>query len=73
MKNETIKILNEEFENAQTGEKVQGITILIDGKFKEVVDLLMKKNPRYADYTEVIRDAIFSGIHSMISQSKNEL
>ena len=43
MNNNTITILNEEFENDKTGEKVQGITIIMDGKFKEVVDLLMKK------------------------------
>lgn len=42
MDNNTVTILNEEFENDKTGEKVQGITIIVDGKLKEVLDLLMK-------------------------------
>lgn len=47
MDNNTVTILNEEFENDKTGEKVQGITIIVDGKLKEVLDLLMKNNPDY--------------------------
>ena len=43
MENNKVTILSEEFENDKTGEKVQGITIIVDGKFKEVVDLLMEK------------------------------
>ena len=31
MESNTVTILNEEFENDKTGEKVQGITIIIDG------------------------------------------
>ena len=47
MDNNTVTILNEEFENDKTGEKVQGITIIVEGKLKEVLDLLMKNNPDY--------------------------
>lgn len=70
MDNNTVTILNEEFENDKTGEKVQGITIIVDGKFKEVVDLLMKNNPSYNNYTEIVRDAFFYGINSMIVECK---
>lgn len=66
MDNNTVTILNEEFENDKTGEKVQGITIIVDGKIKEVIDLLMKNNPSYKNYTEIVRDAFFNGINSMI-------
>ena len=51
MDNNTVTILNEEFENDKTGEKVQGITIIVEGKLKEVLDLLMKNNPNYKNYT----------------------
>lgn len=71
MDNSTVTILNEEFENDKTGEKVQGITIIVDGKLKEVVDLLMKSNPSYNNYTEIVRDAFFKGINSMIVEHKN--
>lgn len=50
MDNNTVTILNEEFENDKTGEKVQGITIIVEGKLKEVLDLLMKNNPDYVNY-----------------------
>ena len=68
MDNNTVTILNEEFENDKTGEKVQGITIIVDGKLKEVLDLLMKNNPDYKNYTEIVRDAFFDGINSMIRE-----
>ncbi len=70
MDNNTVTILNEEFENDKTGEKVQGITIIVDGKLKEVLDLLMKNNPNYKNYTEIVRDAFFNGINSMIREHK---
>ena len=70
MDNNTVTILNEEFENDKTGEKVQGITIIVEGKLKEVIDLLMKNNPDYKNYTEIVRDAFFNGINSMIREHK---
>ena len=70
MDNNTVTILNEEFENDKTGEKVQGITIIVEGKLKEVLDLLMKNNPDYKNYTEIVRDASFNGINSMIREHK---
>ena len=70
MDNNTVTILNEEFENDKTGEKVQGITIIVDGKLKEVLDLLIKNNPDYKNYTEIVRDAFFDGINSMIREHK---
>lgn len=73
MENNTVTILNEEFENDKTGGKVQGITIIVDGKLKDVIDLLMKNNPDYKNYTEVVRDAFFKGINSMIIEQKNNM
>ena len=70
MDNNTVTILNEEFENDKTGEKVQEITIIVEGKLKEVLDLLMKNNPNYKNYTEIVRDAFFNGINSMIREHK---
>ena len=72
MDNNIVTILNEEFENDKSGEKVQGITIIMDGKLKEVVDTLMKNNSDYKNYTEIVRDAFFKGINSMILEYKNE-
>ncbi|MDE1454326.1 hypothetical protein PVN32_19390 [Bacillus paralicheniformis] len=41
--NDTVTMLNEEFVNDQTGEKVEGITIIIDGQFKQVLDIIKAK------------------------------
>lgn len=68
MNHNTVTILNEKFENDKTGAEVQGITIIIDGKLKEVIDLLMKNDPRYKNYTEIVRDAFFNGLNSMIEE-----
>lgn len=66
MDNSKVTILNEEFQNDKTGEKVQGITIIIDGKLKEVLDVFMKNNSDYKSYTEIVQDAFFKGINLMI-------
>lgn len=69
MDNNIFTILSEEFENDKSGEKVQGITILIDGQLKEVIDLFMQNNPNYKNYTEIVRDAFLKGINSMIIEN----
>ncbi len=70
MDNNTVTILNEEFENDKTGEKVRGITIIVDGKLKEILDVLIKNDPNYENYTDIVRDALFAGIGSMIKEHK---
>lgn len=42
------------------------MTIILDGKMKDVVDLIMRRNPDYQNETELIRDAIFRGINAII-------
>lgn len=69
MNNENVvTILNEEFENDITNEKVQGLTIIIDGKLKQVMDIIIEKNDDYKNYTELVRDALFDGINNMINK-----
>ena len=73
MEKNTVTIMREEFENEQTGEKVEGITIILDGKFKQVIDLLVEKNPSYNNSVEVIKDALFEGINVMIDKTKKKI
>ncbi|MGG3522362.1 hypothetical protein ABES33_21335 [Bacillus pseudomycoides] len=69
MSNENVvTILNEEFENDKTGEKVQGLTIIVDGKLKQVMDIIIDKNDNYSNYTEVVRDTLFEGINNIINK-----
>ncbi|AAU24209.1 hypothetical protein ACG2QI_05825 [Bacillus sp. GM2] len=70
--NDTVTMLNEEFENDQTGEKVEGITIIVDGQFKQVLDIIKAKSDSYQNYTEIIRDALFEGVNSMTMKLRNK-
>ncbi|MCR3891123.1 hypothetical protein NRF16_20690 [Bacillus paralicheniformis] len=69
---DTVTMLNEEFVNDQTGEKVEGITIIIDGQFKQVLDIIKAKSDSYENYTEIIRDAVFEGVNSMTMKLRNK-
>lgn len=41
--NNKVAIFSEEYVNDKTGDTAQGITIVVDGKLKEVFDLIIKK------------------------------
>ena len=70
--NNTVVLLNEEFVNEKTGKNIQGITIIVDGKLKEMFDLIIKNNSKYKNYTEIVHDALFEGINSIVfQQNKN--
>lgn len=43
MSDDKMTLITEEFEKDKTGEKVGGITVIVDGKLKEVMDLLLTK------------------------------
>jgi len=58
----TISIISEEFENEKTGEKVEGITIMVDGILKELLDILKVQNPQYENNVSVIQDALIKGL-----------
>lgn len=69
MSNENvITILNEEFENDKTGEKVQGLTIIVDGKLKQAMDIIIEKDANFNNYSEIIRDALFDGMNNIINK-----
>lgn len=69
MNNENVvTILNEEFENDKTGEKVQGLTIIVDGKLKQVMDIIIEKDENYNNYTDIVRDSLFNGINNIINK-----
>ena len=58
----TMSIVSESFENEQTGETVEGVTIMIDGILKDVLETMMLKDPHYSSPREVIADALFKGL-----------
>ncbi|WP_312091614.1 hypothetical protein [Aminipila sp.] len=72
MSENKISLISEKFENEKTGEQVEGITIIIDGKLKDMFDIIIEKEGIYSDYKEVMRDALFSGINNYVEKYKNE-
>ena len=67
-KENVVTILNEEFENDKTGEKVQGLTIIVDGKLKQAMDIIIEKDENYNNYSEIVRDALFDGMNNIINK-----
>ena len=70
-----ITFISEEFENEQTGEKVEGITILVDGALKQVLDIIKKENQSYNNNLSVLQDAMLKGLEQIkqeIDNSRNE-
>ena len=66
-----LTMLTEKFQNDKTGQEVDGITIMIDGKIKEIFDaIIISKSENYDNYTEVLRDAIFMGINEITKSLK---
>lgn len=57
--------MTEEFENEQTGEKVEGITIMIDGVLKEFVNVIKSKDSKYHTTVDVIQDALMRGLEEI--------
>ena len=63
---DSVTFLNDEFENSMTGEKVEGVTVIVDGKFRDIVyDILEKNQDKYSNITEIIKDALFMGLENL--------
>lgn len=54
----TLSIMSEEFENEKTGEKIEGITIMVDGVFKDFLEIIRIQKPEYKNNTSLLQDAL---------------
>lgn len=64
-----ITMMRETFTNDKTGENVDGITIIIDGVLKQVLDkIMLENNDKYTDYITLLQDALMKGINDIIKQ-----
>ena len=57
--------MTEEFENEKTGEKVEGVTIMVDGVLKEFINIIQSKDSKYRSSVDVIQDALMKGLEEM--------
>lgn len=65
-----MRIMAEEFENTDTCEKVTGITVMIDGKLKQVFDAMIKKSDGEKSYLEMLQEVLVMGIDEYIKRLK---
>ena len=63
-----MRIMSEEFENTTTGEKVTGVTVMIDGKLKQVFDIMIKKSGNNKSYLEMLQEVLVLGIDEYINK-----
>ncbi|MGJ7923236.1 hypothetical protein [Neobacillus sp. LXY-4] len=65
-KAETFTIMKDMFGKKGSEEQVEGLTLIIDGKLKEVFDTIIAKSDDYNNYTDVLSSVIVHGINEII-------
>ena len=65
-----MRIVAEEFENTTTGEKVTGVTVMIDGKLRQVFDIMIAKSGYNKSYLEMLQEVLVLGIDEYIKKLK---
>ena len=67
MSDNKLIILNETFGKEGSDQKVEGLTLIVDGQIKPAFDAIkMKKD--YSNYNEVLRDIVFVGLESILRE-----
>ena len=61
----TISIMTEEFENEKTGERVEGINIMVDGVIKELFDIIKREKKEYSNNVSIVQDALMKGLEEI--------
>ncbi len=72
MSNNKLTILSEKFENEKSGKSVDGLTLIIDGKIKEMFDIIIMNEETLENYSEVLREIIFNSMESYIEKYKKQ-
>lgn len=66
-----MRIVAEEFENTTTGEKVTGVTVMIDGKLRQVFDIMIAKSGYNKSYLEMLQEVLVVARHAKSEKCKN--
>lgn len=70
--NNKITLMLDAYKNDKTGEKVPGATIIIDGKLRQVMDIIIAKNDEYNGYLDVVKDAFSIGLEQIANGISNK-
>ncbi|MCF0132039.1 MAG: hypothetical protein HUJ71_09905 [Pseudobutyrivibrio sp.] len=57
-----LTIISENFENEKTGERVEGVTIIVDGMLKQVLEIIINNGNQYDNNVSIISDALVKGL-----------
>ena len=57
--------MTEEFENEKTGERVEGITIMVDGAIKELFEIIKREKVEYESNVSIVQDALMRGLEQI--------
>ncbi|MGN4844802.1 hypothetical protein [Bacillus cereus group sp. MYBK134-1] len=69
MEENKVVMIKETFKNEETGGLTPGVTIILDGNLREVLEIIMEKEG-YSDYPEALKEVIFEGIHHFVKRNK---
>lgn len=67
-----IRIVQEEFVNEKSGEKVTGLTLMVDGKIKQIFDIMIEKYGGTKTYVDIMHEIIVLGVDTMIEKVKED-
>lgn len=67
MNDNSMTILLNQYENENTNTVSDGVTLILDGKIKDVFDAIKEKH-NCENYNEVMRDVIVAGVNYIISE-----
>ena len=66
-KSNKVSIMQEMFKKEGSDELVPAVTIILDGKIRNIIDALSEQNG-YEGYPEAISEILFKGIESLIKK-----
>ncbi len=62
--NDQVTVLNDKF-NSSTGEQVDGITIIVDGMLKQVMDIIIDQSDEFNSYESLVVESLFKGLNEI--------
>lgn len=65
-----INIVQESFKNGQTGEEVPGVTIIVDGKLRQMFDVLISKGKESNNYVEIVHEILIAGVDNLLQNGR---
>lgn len=73
MSEKNLSLLVDQYISKETGENVTGITIMIDGYLKKVMDIMITNEKMYETYAEIVRDSLFAGLKQLTENLRKDM